>query len=72
MMNWKEWNRGAGHEISLRVQAAAVPVNISGGILRTAMSDDSSPYVDRGGLSWATDRFCTGGRSFSLTGHRNH
>jgi hypothetical protein len=38
-------------------------------MLRIAMGDDSSPYVDRGGLSWAADHFCTGGSSFSVTGH---
>jgi hypothetical protein len=66
---WKKWNRRGGQEASPRVQAAAAPGNISGGILRIAMGDDSSAYVDRGGLSWATDHSCTGGRSFSVAGH---
>ena len=66
---WRKANQGLSHETSPRVQAGAVPGNISGGILRIAMGDDSSPYVDRGGLSWAADHFCTGGSSFSVTGH---
>jgi hypothetical protein len=66
---WKKWNRGDSHEISPRVQAAAAPGYLSKGILRVAMGDISSPYLDRGGLSWAADHFCTGGSSFSVTGH---
>src|SRR5258707_4120863 len=32
-------------------------------------SSASTPYVDRGGSTWESDRFCSGGSSFSVAGH---
>lgn len=65
----KKRTRGEGGEISQDVHAAAVPGVASGKILRVAMGDVSTPFVDRGGAEWNSDQFCTGGSTFSVTGH---
>jgi hypothetical protein len=33
------------------------------------MGSASSPYIDRGGSVWDNDHYCSGGSSFSVTGH---
>jgi len=33
------------------------------------MGNVSAPYTDHGGFSWNDDHFCSGGNSFSVTGH---
>ena len=65
---WKKWNRAAGYESSPQFHAAAAPGNASGKILRIAVGN-SSTYTDRGGSIWDSDHFCSGGSSFSVTGH---
>jgi hypothetical protein len=65
----KRWNRGGGHVSFPQFQASASPGDISGKILRVAMGDASSPHIDRGGSTWATDNFCSGGTAFSVAGH---
>ena len=66
---WRERNRGGGHESSPQFQAAAAPGSSSRKILRVAMGSASSPYIDRGGSVWDNDHYCSGGSSFSVTGH---
>ena len=65
---WKKWNRASGYESSPQFHAAAALGNASGKILRIAMGNSSS-YTDRGGSIWDRDHFCSGGSSFSVTGH---
>jgi hypothetical protein len=66
---WKKWNRKSGHESSLQTLVAAAPGYTSGKILRVMVGNASAPYIDRGGSTWDSDHFCSGGSSFSVTGH---
>ena len=65
----KKWNRGGGHLSFPQFQAAVIPNDPSGKILRVAMGNVTSPHIDRGGYTWATDNFCSGGTLFSVAGH---
>jgi len=64
----KEWNRRSGHESLLQPLVAAAPGYTSGKILRVMVGNAAASYVDRGGFTWDSDHFCTGGSSFSVTG----
>jgi Malectin domain len=66
---WKEWNKRSWHESSGQTLVEAAPGFASGKILRIMMGNTSAPYIDRGGFSWGDDHFCSGGNSFSVTGH---
>jgi hypothetical protein len=66
---WKEWNKRSGHESSAQTLVEAAPGFTSGKILRVMMGNVSAPYTDHGGFSWGDDHFCSGGNSFSVTGH---
>lgn len=66
---WIEWNKASRHEGSPQTLVEAAPGFTSGKILRVMMGNASAPYTDRGGLLWNDDRFCSGGDSFSVTGH---
>jgi hypothetical protein len=66
---WKEWNKTSWHESAAQTLVAAAPGFTSGKILRVMMGNASAPYIDRGGFSWGDDHFCSGGNSFSATGH---
>jgi len=66
---WKKWNGRSGHESSPPTVVAASPGYTSGKILRAMMGNASTPYIDRGGSTWESDHFCSGGSSFSVTGH---
>jgi hypothetical protein len=66
---WKEWNRKSGHESPLQPLVATAPGYTSGKILRVMVGSASTPYIDRGGSTWDSDHFCSGGNSFSVTGH---
>jgi len=61
----KQWNRTSRVETSAQTPAAAAPVNTSGKILRV-MVGNTARYMDRGGSSWESDHFCTGGTLFSV------
>jgi Malectin domain len=67
--NWKNWNGRSGHESSPPTVVAAAPSYTSGKILRAMMGNLSTPFVDRGGSTWDSDHFCSGGSSFSVAGH---
>ncbi len=49
-------------------QAGSVLSTASGQALRATAGDGRAPYVDRSGATWESDRFCTGGNSFSVSG----
>ena len=66
---WKERNRNGWHESPLQPLVAAAPAYTSGKILRVMLGNASGPYLDRGGSTWDSDHFCTGGSTFSVTGH---
>jgi hypothetical protein len=66
---WKKWNGRIGRESSPLTQSAVIPDYTSGKILRAMVGNTSGPYIDRGGSTWDSDHFCSGGSSFSVTGH---
>jgi len=66
---WKEWNKRSGHESLLQTLVTAAPGFTSGKILRVMVGNASAPYIDRGGSTWDSDHFCSGGSSFSVAGH---
>jgi Malectin domain len=66
---WKAWNRKSGHGVLLQPLVAAAPGFTPGKTLRVMVGNTAAPYVDRGGSTWDSDHFCTGGNSFSVTGH---
>jgi hypothetical protein len=66
---WEKWNRKIRRE-SPAVSRASVGSDLaSGKILRAMVGNTSAPYLDRGGSTWDSDHFCSGGSSFSVTGH---
>jgi Malectin domain len=66
---WKEWDGKGGHGVLLQPFVAAAPGFTSGKILRAMVGNAAAPFVDRGGATWDSDHFCTGGNSFSVAGH---
>jgi len=66
---WKRWNGRAGREKPSLTQAAVAPDTASGRILRAIMGSTSTSYIDGGGSKWDSDHFCSGGTTFSVTGH---
>ncbi len=66
---WKEWTRRSEHQNSPQALAAAAPAFTSGKILRAMVGNAAAPYIDHGGSIWDSDRFCSGGIPFSVTGH---
>ena len=66
---WKKWNRRSGHESSPQTQVVAGPAYTPEEILRVMVGNASAPYIDRGGSTWDSNHFCSGGSSFSVTGH---
>jgi len=61
----KQWNRTGRLETSAQTPVAAVLANTSGKILRV-MVGNTAGHTDRGGSSWESDHFCTGGSLFSV------
>jgi hypothetical protein len=65
---WQRWSHSANRS-SEPTLAAAAPMNGSARILRALAGNDRTPYVDHAGATWMSDRFCSGGSSFAVTGH---
>jgi hypothetical protein len=65
----KKWNRPSGHSSFPQGPVAAAPGHTFGKILHAMAGNESAPFVDRGGSTWDSDHFCSGGSSFSVTGH---
>jgi Malectin domain len=66
---WYRWSRTGSHEGRILAPVVVEPASIPGLILRAAAGDGRAPYVDRSGATWGSDRFCSGGSSFSVAGH---
>jgi Malectin domain len=49
--------------------APAIPAAVSGQIVRAMAGEGRAPYIDRAGAMWESDRFCSGGDSFSVRDH---
>jgi len=65
---WEKWNRKTGPESSPQTVVAAAPIYTPGKTLRATMGSPA-PYLDHGGFTWDSDHFCSGGSSFSNSGH---
>ncbi len=66
------WYKGSRTTVSKSqgVPHASVAATASSGqILRATAGDNRAPYVDRAGATWESDRYCSGGSSFSVGGH---
>jgi hypothetical protein len=66
---WKERSRRTANESPVPTLVAAAPGFTSGKLLRAMAGSAPTPYIDHGGSTWDSDHFCTGGSSFSVTGH---
>ena len=66
---WKKWNGRIGRESPPTTQATVSSGYASGKILRAIVGNPSASYTDGGGSKWESDHFCSGGTTFSLTGH---
>jgi Malectin domain len=58
------WTHRSGNGPISQAQAAA-PIKASP-VVRTMLGDNRKPYTDLSGFVWDTDRFCSGGDSFSV------
>ena len=69
VFGWKKWNGKIVRERPAASRASVGPDFASGKILRAMVGNTSAPYLDRGGSTWDSDHFCSGGSAFSVTGH---
>jgi hypothetical protein len=58
------WTHRSGGGPITQAQAAA-PIKVSP-VVRAMVGDNRKPYTDLSGFVWDTDRFCSGGDSFSV------
>lgn len=69
-LGWQKWGRAGNRgKYATGLAAAAAPLNPVDKSLRALAGNDRPDYVDRAGSTWLSDRFCTGGSSFSVSGH---
>jgi Malectin domain len=66
---WKKWNGRIGLESPPTAPATVTPNYAFGRILRAMVGNTSASYTDGGGSQWERDHFCSGGTTFSVTGH---
>jgi len=50
-------------------RAAAIPAAFSGAGIHALVGSGREQFVDRAGIAWQADRFCSGGTSFSVKNH---
>jgi len=63
------WYKGS--RASARERSSIVAAGLSGQVLRAMAGDNRDLYVDHTGASWESDRFCSGGSSFSVAAGRS-
>jgi len=66
---WYRSNRTGVQDGPGTAQADAFAASVAGQALHVTAGDGRALYVDRAGVSWEKDRFCSGGNSFAVTGH---
>jgi hypothetical protein len=49
--------------------AAPIPLNLPGSEIHALVGSNRQAYLDRAGLTWQSDHFCSGGSTFSAAGH---
>ena len=69
VFTWRRWTHAGNHDSSVQALAAVSLVDSSERTLRALAGNDRAAYIDRAGSTWTSDRFCSGGSSFSVTGH---
>jgi Malectin domain len=66
---WYKGSRARAGESQGVTRGSIAATGISGQVLRAMAGDNRAQYVDRAGAIWESDRFCSGGNSFSVAGH---
>lgn len=66
---WQRRSHSGNQDKYAQDLAAAAPLNTAERTLRALVGDDRAPYLDHAGSTWMSDRFCSGGSSFSAVGH---
>jgi hypothetical protein len=66
---YSRWTRNWRSKPYVPASTLAASLNASGPDMRALIGEDREAYVDRAGFSWGRDKFCSGGESFSVTGH---
>jgi hypothetical protein len=66
---WRRLNPTTRREVASPTLAAAAPISTSSGAIRALAASGVEAYTDRAGFTWASDQYCSGGSSFSVTGH---
>jgi hypothetical protein len=63
------WARNSKSKPRVAASTPTAGFHVSGPGIRALIGGDREAYVDRGGFSWDRDKFCSGGESFSVSGH---
>jgi hypothetical protein len=66
---YRFWLQRSQAEPAEQPKTPAVQLMNSGSDIHALMGADRAPFVDRAGVAWQRDHFCSGGSSFSVTGH---
>lgn len=66
---WYKSNRNIDRDSKAQTQPAVTLAGLSEKALRAMAGNGRAPYVDRSGFVWEKDRYCSGGESFSVSGH---
>jgi hypothetical protein len=64
------WSHKArSRTVQLNAASSSATLIVAGPEIHALVGSDRAAYLDRAGLSWQSDRFCSGGNTFSVTGH---
>jgi hypothetical protein len=67
---WRwHWRNGISNDVAASGASADASAIPSGNILRALVGNTSNSYIDRAGANWVSDRYCSGGDKFSISGH---
>jgi Malectin domain len=63
------WTRRAQAKPATQSVSAPEALNLSGAPIRALVGDNRPSFADPAESPWQSDRFCSGGETFSVTGH---
>jgi len=66
---WKKWKERSDNQNLIRPQLAGAASGYTSANIFRMMAGASAPYADHDGFSWFPDQSCSGGSTFSVTGH---
>jgi len=66
---WYARSRSSDPPGRLLSAGAAGPTAVSSQLIHASAGEGRAPYVDHAGITWESDRFCSGGDSFSVADH---